>query len=51
MIRASFLLAGTAALLAACSPQAQPKAEASAVAMQNATHPVSGLEVIPLTVR
>ena len=51
MIRASFLLAGTAALLAACSPQAQPKAEASAMAMQSATHPVSGLEVIPLTVR
>ena len=51
MIRASFLLAGTAALLAACSPQAQPKAEASAVAMRNATHPVSGLKVIPLTVR
>ena len=41
--------------LIACSPQAQPQAEASAKAMQAAmqpgTHPVSGLEVIPLTVR
>ena len=39
--------------LAACSPQAQPQAEAGAMqaSMQTATHPVSGLEVIPLTVR
>lgn len=51
MIRAPLLLAAGAALLAACSPQAQPQAEASTMAMQPAAHPVSGLEVIPLTVR
>ncbi len=58
MIRAPlcFALSCFAALpLVACSPQAQPQAEASAktmqAAMQSSTHPVSGLEVIPVTVR
>lgn len=37
-----------AALLAACSPQ--PAAQATPAAEANATHPVSGLRVIPLTV-
>ena len=51
-----FALSCFAALpLIACSPQAQPQAEASAktmqAAMQPSTHPVSGLEVIPVTVR
>ena len=36
------------AVLAACSPQ--PAAEASPVAQAPATHPVSGLQVIPVTV-
>lgn len=43
-----FTLAACLAALAACSPQ--PAAEASPAAQAPATHPVSGLEVIPLTV-
>jgi uncharacterized protein len=43
-----FVLASLLAAIAACSPQ--PAAEASPAAQAPATHPVSGLPVIPLTV-
>lgn len=46
-MRPVFQLAVLAAI-AACSPQ--PAAEATPAAQSAATHPVSGLEVIPLTV-
>jgi uncharacterized membrane protein (UPF0127 family) len=37
-------------VLAACSPQAQDRAVAAASAGETTVHPVSGLEVIPLTI-
>ena len=43
-----YLALATAALLAACSPQ--PAAQATPAAQTSSGHPVSGLEVIPLTV-
>lgn len=39
------------ALLAACSPQSTAEATPGAQFAENAPHPVSGLDVIPLTVR
>ena len=51
--RGSVMKAGVfalAAALAACSPQSGAEATPGAGAMEPATHPVSGLKVVPLTV-
>lgn len=49
MIR-SVTLAAIAVLFAACSPQQTAEATPAAVADETAVHPISGLEVVPLTI-